>query len=96
MVPDENGILNISIAFDGTWQRRGHFSHNGVGAVIELITGLPIDYEILRNFCLKGKIAEENPPNEEAQEKHLQNCRKNFDGSANSNIVTSLLYTLCM
>eukprot|EP00795_Rhopilema_esculentum_P002650 gene2650-847_t len=84
VVPDKNGILNISVSFDGTWQRRGHSSHNGVGAVIELITGLPIDYEILSNFCLKCKIAEENPLNKEDQEKHLQNCGKNFDGSANS------------
>ena len=67
VVPDANGILNISVSFDGTWQRRGHSSHNGVGAVIELIAGLPIDYEILSNFCLKCKIAEENPPNEEDQ-----------------------------
>eukprot|EP00795_Rhopilema_esculentum_P011842 gene11842-2380_t len=63
VVPDENGILNIFVSFDGTWQRRDHSSHNGTGAVIELITDLPIDYEILSSFCWKCKIAEDNPPN---------------------------------
>ena len=29
-LPDGNGILNISVSFDGSWQRRGHASHNGV------------------------------------------------------------------
>ena len=47
VVPDENGILNIGVSFDGSWQRRGHSSHNGMACVIELLTDLPIDYEVL-------------------------------------------------
>ena len=83
-LPDENGILDISVSFDGSWQRRGHASHNGVAAAIDLLTGLPIDYEVLSNFCLKCKIAEDKPPNQQWQEKHADNCPKNFSGSSNA------------
>ncbi len=58
--PDEQGVLDIAVSYDGTWQKRGHSSHNGIGCVIDLITGLPIDYEVLSNFCLKCKIASED------------------------------------
>ena len=32
--PDENGILTIAVSFDGSWQKRGFTSHNGIGAVL--------------------------------------------------------------
>ena len=87
VIPDEDGILNIGVSYDGSWQRRGHSSHNGMAAVIDLMTGLPIDYEVLSNFCLKCKIADEKDDSEELDEwraKHKQNCLKNFNGSANA------------
>ena len=46
--PDENGILNFAVSFDGSWQKRGFTSHNGIGAVIDLRTGLPIDLLVQR------------------------------------------------
>ena len=39
-VPDENGILNVDISFDGTWMKRGHVSNVGMGVVIEFIQAL--------------------------------------------------------
>eukprot|EP00112_Aurelia_sp_Birch-Aquarium-sp1_P015507 Seg3441.4 transcript_id=Seg3441.4/GoldUCD/mRNA.D3Y31 product="hypothetical protein" protein_id=Seg3441.4/GoldUCD/D3Y31 len=53
--PDDTGILNIAVSFDGAWQKRGHTSHNGLGAVVELMTGHPIDYKVVSNFCFKCK-----------------------------------------
>ncbi len=59
-MPDKDGILDIAVSYDGTWQRRGvggHSLYNGAGPVIDLLTGLPLDYEVLCNFChqcLKG------------------------------------------
>ncbi|KAG8179531.1 hypothetical protein JTE90_025758 [Oedothorax gibbosus] len=40
-------IINISVSYDGTWQKRGHTSLYGIGIVIEVLTGLVVDYEIL-------------------------------------------------
>ncbi len=62
VTPDDDGVLEIGVSYDGSWQKRGHSSHNGIGIVIDLITGLPIDYEVLSNFCLKCQLA---PPQED-------------------------------
>ena len=51
VTPDEKGILDIAVSYDGSWQKRGHSLHNGVGVVIDLLTGLPIDFAVLCNFC---------------------------------------------
>ena len=88
-LPDCNGIVDIAVSYDGSWQRRGgggHSSHNGVGAVIDVLTGLPIDYEVLCNFChqcLKAPSADD-PNYAEWQENHSLKCSKNYDGTANS------------
>ena len=50
---DKDGILDVAVSFDGTWQKRGHASHNGAACTIDLLTGLPIDIEVLSNYCAK-------------------------------------------
>lgn len=62
--------------------KRGYTSHNGLGAVVDLMTGHPIDYEVLSNFCFKCKATEDNEENPEWGDKHSANCPKNFDGTA--------------
>ena len=84
--PDQEGVLNIGVSFDGSWQRRGHSSHNGIGVVIDLMTGLPVDYEVLSNVCNKCK---EGPKEGEDGyetwiQEHRPKCQKNFDGSSNA------------
>ena len=79
--PDENGILNIAVSFDGSWQKRGFTSHNGIAAVIDLLTGLPIDFEVLSNFCIKCKAVEGEQEDLEWKKKHEPNCPKNFEGT---------------
>ena len=58
--PDEHGVLDIRVSYDGSWQKRGHTSHNGTGAVIEPLTGLLIDFKVLSNFCQKCKMAQQS------------------------------------
>ena len=83
--PDDEGVLDIGVSFDGSWQKRGHSSHNGIASVIDLITGLPVDYEVLSNFCMKCSLAESNKSdNEDWKAKHAISCSKNFDGSSNA------------
>ena len=82
--PDKDGVLDICVSFDGSWQKRGHSSHNGVASVIDLVTGFPIDFEVLSNYCNKCKIAEGLPGDAEWKAKHAVNCPKNFDGTANA------------
>ena len=87
VVPDNEGILDVSVSYDGSWQRRCHSSHNRMAAVIDLTTALPIDFEVLSNFCLKCKISSEKSPSEDLEQwktKHTPNCSKNFEGSSNA------------
>lgn len=86
--PDEYGILNIEVSYDGTWLTRGHKSHISIGFVAEIYTGFVLDMEVLSDFCRqcsrletqkrKGEINEEKYSN--AKEKHQPACAKNFDG----------------
>ena len=76
----------VIVSSDGTWQKRGHSSHNGVGALIEINSGFVIDAEVVSNFCRECNSA----PAADSQdyvawrEKHLPMCKKNFNGSANA------------
>lgn len=47
---DTTGLTDLAISFDGTWQKRGKSSKNGVDEVIELHTGLVIDYCVLSKY----------------------------------------------
>lgn len=80
-------IIDISVSYDGTWQKRGFSSHNGVAVVIDCLTGLVLDYCVLSNFCEKC-VKEQNAQSEEEFEvwqyihKDIGQCEQNFDGSA--------------
>ena len=74
--PDTNGVLDIAVSFDGTWQKREHSSHNGVASVIDLLTGFPVDFEVLSKYCNKCNIAEGLPDDAEGKAKHTVNCPK--------------------
>ncbi|GFS71793.1 uncharacterized protein TNCV_3714911 [Trichonephila clavipes] len=68
-VQENQNIRDILGAVDGTWQKRGYFSMNGVVTVTSVDTGKVIDTEILSKHCVcKDK------------KKHGPVCKKNFDG----------------
>lgn len=46
---NEDGECGVSI--DGTWQKRGHTSHNGIVTIISLDTKKCLDAEILSDMC---------------------------------------------
>jgi len=57
------GSLYLVVSFDGSWQRRGHVSLNGVCFVIDFDSGLVLDYVVLSRYChlciLKASVLEE-------------------------------------
>ena len=80
--PDETGIRNIKASFDGTWQRRGYSSLNGVGCISNRKI---IDYEVLLEICPQCKYwsrRKNTPEYEEWKSNH--NCAINHTGSAGS------------
>ena len=86
IVPDKDYVLDIAVSYDGSWHRRGHSSHNGLGVVIDLLTGLPIDFQVLSNFCHQCCKAPDKDDRNYAERisNHAAKCSKNYDGSANS------------
>ena len=57
--------VDIAVSFDGTWQKRGHTSHNGIGIAIDLLTAYVVDFEVLSNICVhceRFERAEDNMP----------------------------------
>jgi putative NIF3 family GTP cyclohydrolase 1 type 2 len=84
--PNFNG--NIAVSFDGTWHTRGHSSKTGVACVIDLLTGVCIDWHVMSKFCQKcekegakmkavGQMAYNQWWND-----HQEDCSKNFEGSS--------------
>ncbi|GFU43868.1 uncharacterized protein TNCV_652511 [Trichonephila clavipes] len=61
---------NIAIALDGTWQKRGHTSKNGVVTATSLDNGKVIDYECLSKYCFECK----------STNKTCDNCQINYHG----------------
>ena len=48
----EDAVVDICVSFDGTWHKRGHTSHTGIGVAIDILTGYVVDFEVVSNFCL--------------------------------------------
>lgn len=48
---DEDKKLNADCSFDGTWLNRGHQSKIGAAFVMEISSGMVIDFEVLSYFC---------------------------------------------
>ena len=83
---DEDGYIDITVSYDGTWHKRGFTSHHGVGVAIEVHTGMVIDFEVLSNFCHACALAETKYGADSVdflswKAKH-EDCEKNFDGSS--------------
>nr|XP_045585318.1 uncharacterized protein LOC123747283 [Procambarus clarkii] len=84
------GVLDIDVSFDGSWHTRGHHSQIGIAFVVEIFTGLVVDFNTFCKNCHKcqitkhrkqqGKITQAEFDDEMA--KHLPYCDKNYDGTA--------------
>jgi hypothetical protein len=79
-------VVSRVVSYDGTWHKRGHSSHYGVGVICDLDTGLVLDYHTMSNFC---KACEDGPTPDQPEyadwaKKHKPKCQLNYQGSANS------------
>ena len=72
--------LDVMVSFDGTWHKRGFTSLYGVGIVIDVMTGLVLDYEVLSKFCqaCSMKDVENMSEREERMERKPQMYNKLF------------------
>lgn len=80
-------IIDISVSYDGTWHTRGHRSNYGIGCVIDVLTGLVVDFEIMSKYCHACVITEKLLGKDSLEfffcnEGHISTCEKNFSGSS--------------
>ncbi len=43
----DGNVIDIAVSYDGTWQKHSFSSHNDIGVIRDLLTGLVIDSEVL-------------------------------------------------
>ena len=73
---------DVAVSVDGSWQRRGHVSNNGIVTVISVNTGKCLDAEIMSKGCERWKDKEDSPEYELWLLEH--DCQINHTGSAGS------------
>lgn len=91
-IRNKNGVRNssdladTSVSYDGTWHKRGHTSHFGLGAAIDLESGLVLDFSVHSNYCHGCNLGPKEGETEHVQwlEGHKDVCQKNFNGSSNA------------
>ncbi|GFV81201.1 uncharacterized protein TNCV_4772302 [Trichonephila clavipes] len=85
----QNNIIYITVSYDGTWHKRGHTSLYGIGIVIDIMTSLVVDFEVLSKYCHECSMAakdmgETSPEFQIWKSGHSEKCQKNIDGSSGS------------
>lgn len=70
-VVENEGSRDLPVAIDGTWQKRGHTSMNGVITATSFDTGKVIDVSILTKYCKCTNKSQHNP-----------SCTANYRGSS--------------
>ena len=85
----DDSPVYITVSFDGTWQKRGHMSMHGVAAVIDIMTGLVVDYEVLSMYChscslKKAHLGADTAVFAEWYATHRDDCSVNYHGSSNA------------
>ncbi|GFU21255.1 uncharacterized protein TNCV_301871 [Trichonephila clavipes] len=74
-VDENDGKRDLAVAVDGSWQKLFFSSKNGLVTVTSVDTGKVIDVEVFSKHCIC--------PN---KTKHLQNCKRNFEGYSEAEI----------
>ena len=80
-----NTVADTAVSVDGTWQKRGYSSFNGVITAISMENGKVLDTVPLTRYCKGCKLAENfrvSDPAKHDQWKAEHNCPKNHSGSA--------------
>ena len=82
---DLNTVVDTSVSCDGSWQRRGFSSLNGVVTAISMKTGKVVDIEAMTRACkacsLKENLKKDDPlAHAHWREGHV--CNFNYHGSA--------------
>lgn len=72
-VAANNGIRDLCVGINGSWQKRGHVSNNGILSVTSVDTGKVIDICVMSKHCRCP---------DKSQDIHLGSCKANYQGTS--------------
>lgn len=78
-VIEKTGSTDLAVAVDGSWQKRGFKSKNGVVTITSVETGKVLDCHVLSKYCQGCQLAQGN---EERLKKHESECELNYEGNS--------------
>lgn len=85
-VVSNGGSSDIGVSVDGTWQRRGYVSLNGVIVAISMNVGKVIDAEIMSRFCRQCEVMRRRLNEDEFgqwfDQHSVTDCTMNHNGTA--------------
>ena len=91
-INEEDEVCDIAASFDGTWQRRGYSSLNGVVTTISIDTGKCLAYECLTKTCKSCEMLQSRKGTEEYEKFEMDHvCPINHKGSAGAMEVSGVL-----
>ena len=82
------GAFKCDVSFDATWHRRGHYSNQGFGAAIDVVSNKVLDYILYQRVCRKclkwpfERRAAHPEENSEFFTEHQPTCTANFFGTS--------------
>ena len=82
------GAFKCDVSFDATWHKRGHYSNQGFGAAIDIVTNKVLDYMFYQRVCKKclswPQERRSNNPEEYAafMSEHKSTCPANYSGTS--------------
>ncbi|KAK3917313.1 Replicase polyprotein 1ab, partial [Frankliniella fusca] len=76
---------DLTVSGDGTWQKRGYSSKNGVVTLVGVKTGKALDFEVMTTVCYgcsNYRGPTEGDKYEEWKKSHREECTVNHEGSS--------------
>ena len=78
--------IDLTVSYDGSWMTHGHKSLYGIGCVIEVMTGLVIDLQVMSLYCQPCAYASTRHGSAHTREfiewfkTHEPECNKYYEG----------------
>lgn len=95
-------VIDVHVSYDGSWHKRGFTSNYGFVSVIEINTGLAIDFETFSKYCHicainAAELGEESDEYKAWYAAHteMDECNSNFTGSP-GNVYYLIFKFLCI
>ena len=89
LIPPGENSADVAVGFDGSWQKRGYASNNGVVAAVSVDSGKCVDFQVETKTCKKCTVWEQKKHShpkqyEEFHVDHDPVCKITHTGSAGS------------